>query len=70
MGSSPSEGEDRSTTRAVPEGLSCSSTDVRGRQEDTSVRDPGGDGVPDVAGGGVLASLAIGLPSTEGSVLA
>jgi hypothetical protein len=28
--------------------------------------DPGGDGVPDGVGGGVLASLATGLPSAEG----
>jgi hypothetical protein len=70
MGSSSSEGEDRSTTGAIPEGPPCSSTGERGRREDTSVEDPGGDGVPYGAGGGVLASLTAGLPSTEGGILA
>jgi hypothetical protein len=48
------------------EGLPCSSTGERGRQEDTSVGDPGGDEVLDGASGGVLVSLAVGLPSVEG----
>jgi hypothetical protein len=66
MYSSPSKGEDRSTTRAVPEGPPCSSTGERGRREDTYVGDPGGDGVPYGVSGGVLALLAVGLPSAEG----
>jgi hypothetical protein len=66
VGSSSSEGEDRSTTRAFMVGPPCSNTSERGSREDTSVGDPGGDGVPDGADGGVLASLATGLPSAEG----
>jgi hypothetical protein len=66
MGSSSSGGEDRSTTRAIPEGLLCSSIGEQVRREDTSTEDPGGDGVSDGADGGVLASLAAGLPSGEG----
>jgi hypothetical protein len=58
--------EDKSITRAFPEGPPCSNTGGRGQQEDTSAGDPGGDGVPDSADEGVLASLAVELPSVEG----
>jgi hypothetical protein len=66
MGSSSSEDEDRSTTRAFSEGPPCSNTDERGLREDTSAGDPRGDGVSDGVGGGVLALLAAGFPSMEG----
>jgi hypothetical protein len=58
--------EDKSITGAFPEGPPCSNTGGRGQQEDTSAGDPGGDGVPDSADEGVLASLVVGLPSVEG----
>jgi hypothetical protein len=52
-------------TRAFSEGPPCSSTGERGWREETSVGDPGGDGVLDGADGGVLTSLAAGHPSAE-----
>jgi hypothetical protein len=66
MISPSSEDEDKSTTGAFSEGPPCSNTGERGRQEDTSDRDPSSGGDPDGAGGGVLASLDGGLPSTKG----
>jgi hypothetical protein len=62
--SSSSEDEDSSITRMFLE-PPCSNTGEQGRREETSERDPGG-GDPDGTGGGVLASLGRGLPSTEG----
>jgi hypothetical protein len=66
MGSSSSEGEYRSTAEAFLEGPPYLNTGERGRWEDTSAGDPGGDGVSDDAGGGLMASLAARLPSAEG----
>jgi hypothetical protein len=42
------------------------STGERGWWEHTSAGDPGVEGVPDGTDGGVLASLAAGLPFAEG----
>jgi hypothetical protein len=65
MSSSSSEDKDSSTTGAFPEEPPCSNTGERGRREDTSDGDPGGGGDLDGVGGGVLASLGVGLSSVE-----
>jgi hypothetical protein len=66
MKSSSSEDEDRSIIGTFPEGPPCSNTSERGRHEEISDWDLGGDGDSDGASGGVLVSLGDGLPSVEG----
>jgi hypothetical protein len=64
---SSSEDKERSITGAFPEELPCSKTGEWGRREEVSDEDPSGDGDPDGANGGVLASLGEGFPFGEGA---
>jgi hypothetical protein len=66
MGSSSSEDEDSSTTRAFPRGTPCSNTVSKGGEKTLPTGDPGDGGDTDDTDRGVLASLGVGLPSVEG----
>jgi hypothetical protein len=61
-----SKDKERSIIRTFPEEPPCSNTSEQGWRDEISDGDPGGGGDPDGAGGGVLASLGEGLPSTDG----
>jgi hypothetical protein len=63
---SSSEDEDKSTTGTFSEGPPCSNTGERGRHEEISDGDAGGDGDPDGVSGGIEPPLGEEEPSLEG----